>query len=301
VSTPEVVDTPHIELTSLDELWFQVAGTVCNLTCHHCFISCSPRNYSFAFLNFEQVETALAESVEQGVREYYFTGGEPFLNKDLVRMLERTLDYGPATVLTNGTVLKPEWLSELRAAEEKSGFSLEFRVSVDGPTAEINDPVRGDGTFERAIKGVALLCEYDFLPIITMTQTWDESRSAEILQQFRDVLRQFGCRRPRLKILPRLKIGAEENRTEGYAATERITHQMMKGFDRNQLLCHHSRVITNRGVYVCPILLEASDGKMGSRLAESLHSFPLSHGACYTCYQFGAICSNTTLRPQESD
>ncbi|MDG1894177.1 MAG: radical SAM protein [Fuerstiella sp.] len=301
MSNPEVMDTPRIELTSLDELWFQVAGTICNLTCRHCFISCSPNNHSFEFLSFEQVETALLESVEQGVREYYFTGGEPFLNRNLVPMLKRTLDFGPATVLTNGTVLKPEWLSELRAAEEQSGFSLEFRVSVDGPAAEINDPIRGDGTFERAIKGVALLCEHDFLPIITMTQTWDDSRNAEILQQFRDVLRQLGCHRPRLKILPRLKIGAEENRMEGYAETERITHQMMEGFDRNQLLCHHSRVITNRGVYVCPILLEASDGKMGDTLAESLHPFPLNYGACYTCYQFGAICTNTTLRPRESD
>ena len=297
MSIPEVMHAPRIELTSLDELWFQVAGTVCNLTCRHCFISCSPNNHSFEFLSFEQVETALLESVEQGVREYYFTGGEPFLNRNLVPMLKRTLDFGPATVLTNGTVLKPEWLSELRAAEEQSGFSLEFRVSVDGPAAEINDPVRGDGTFERAIKGVALLCEHDFLPIITMTQTWDDSRNAEILQQFRDVLRKFGCHRPRLKILPRLKIGAEENRTEGYAETERITHQMMEGFDRNQLLCHHSRVITSRGVYVCPILLEATDGKMGDTLAESLHPFPLNHGACYTCFQFGAICTNTTLRP----
>jgi len=294
-----IIDVPHVELRSLDELWFQVAGTVCNLTCHHCFISCSPHNHSFEFLTFEQVETALLESVEHGVREYYFTGGEPFLNKDLVRMLKRSLDFGPVTVLTNGTALKPEWLSELRTAEEASGFSLEFRVSIDGPTAEINDPVRGAGTFERAIKGVALLCEHDFLPIITMTQTWDDTRNAEILQQFREVLEKFGCDRPRLKILPRLKIGAEENRTAGYADMERITHQMMEGFDRDQLLCHHSRIITSRGVYVCPILLEATGGRMGETLADSLHPFPLNHGACYTCYQFGAICTNNTLRPRE--
>ena len=43
--------SPQIELRSLDELWFQVAGTVCNLTCHHCFISCSPQNHSFEFLS----------------------------------------------------------------------------------------------------------------------------------------------------------------------------------------------------------------------------------------------------------
>lgn len=290
---------PQIELRSLDELWFQVAGTVCNLTCHHCFISCSPQNHSFEFLTFEQVEMALQQSAQHGVREYYFTGGEPFLNKDLVRMLVRTLDDGPATVLTNGTVLKPEWLYCLRQAEENSGFSLEFRVSIDGPTADINDPVRGDGTFERAMDGVMLLCEHDFLPIITMTQTWDDSESPQMLDEFRNVLQKHGCTRPRLKILPRLKIGAEESRTEGYGHTERITQQMMDGFDRDQLLCHHSRIVTNRGVYVCPILLEADDAKMGDTLSESLQPFALAHGACYTCYQYGAICTNSTLRPLE--
>ncbi len=287
---------PNIDLRSLDELWFQVSGTVCNLTCRHCFISCSPHNHSFEFLTLQQVEVALTESIAYGVREYYFTGGEPFLNKDLVPMLKRALKYGPATVLTNGTVLKSEWLQELRHAENESGFSLELRVSIDGPTPEINDPVRGEGTFQRAMTGVELLCEHDFLPIITMTQTWNDSESDDILEQFRRVLKEHGCRRPRLKILPRLKIGAEENRTEGYQSTERITPQMMHGFDRDQLLCHHSRVITNRGVFVCPILLEASGGKMGDTLADSMGEFPLSHGACYTCYQYGAICSNTTLR-----
>jgi molybdenum cofactor biosynthesis enzyme MoaA len=124
---------PDIELRSLDELWFQVAGTVCNLTCEHCFISCSPHNHSFEFLTYADVERALQDSVRFGVREYYFTGGEPFLNKDLRRMLKRTLEFGPVTVLTNGTVLKDEWLAELYEAEQQSRYSLEFRVSIDGP------------------------------------------------------------------------------------------------------------------------------------------------------------------------
>lgn len=299
MSSAALESVPEIEIRSLDELWFQVAGTVCNLTCHHCFISCSPHNHSFEFLTFEQVETALLQSVSFGVREYYFTGGEPFLNPQLVRMLKRTLEFGPATVLTNGTVLKSDWLTELREAEESSGFSLEIRVSVDGPSAEVNDPVRGDGTFDRAMSGVALLCRLGFLPIITMTQTWDDADNLRILDAFRHVLKQYGCDRPRLKILPRLKIGAEVDRTEGYQETERVNAQMMEGFDRDQLLCHHSRVVTNRGVCVCPILLESPDAKLGDTLQESLRPFRLKHGACYTCYQYGSICTNSTLRPQD--
>src|SRR5438270_1027563 len=155
---------PLVRLGHLDDLWFQVGGTLCNLECRHCFISCNPHNHNFSFLNLEKVRRALEESVPLGVKEYYFTGGEPFLNPDMVPILELTLQYGPATVLTNGTVLKDEWLRRLRAAEDASLYSLEFRVSMDGFTAAENDAVRGAGTFERILCGVRTLVAHDFLP-----------------------------------------------------------------------------------------------------------------------------------------
>src|SRR5438105_10445459 len=148
---------PAVPLAHLDHLWFQVAGTLCNLTCSHCFISCSPHNHSFGFLDLATVWRYLQDSIALGVKEYYFTGGEPFLNPDMTAILELTLRYGPATVLTNGTVFKDEWLAQLVRAEAESPYSLEFRVSIDGFTSEENDAVRGPGTFERALRGVRQL------------------------------------------------------------------------------------------------------------------------------------------------
>ncbi len=292
-------DVPFVELTSLDELWFQVSGTLCNLECTHCFISCSPHNDTFGYLSLKTVDRMLAESARWGVKEYYFTGGEPFLNRDMVPILERTLAHGPATVLTNGTVLKSEWLKRLRAAEDASIYSLEFRVSVDGPSPDTNDPIRGPRTFERAMKGVSLLVEQGFLPIITMTRTWDESNDDEILGRFREVLKEQGNDRPRLKILPRLQIGAEARRTEGYGPYDRITPAMMRDFDPNQLICSHSRLVTDRGIYVCPILLDSPEARMGETLDEAAASYPLKHGACFTCYQYGAICTNPSSKRLE--
>jgi uncharacterized Fe-S cluster-containing radical SAM superfamily protein len=289
-------DVPRVELRALDELWFQVSGTLCNLECTHCFISCSPHNDKFGYLSLETVERLLEESVDWGVKEYYFTGGEPFLNREMLAMLERTLEFGPATVLTNGTVLKEEWLERLRRAAEAGIYSLEFRVSIDGPTPKLNDPIRGRGTFARALQGVELLVAHGFLPIITMTRVWDESRDSEILEQFRVVLAAHGCSRPRLKILPRLLIGAEELRTRGYHAFDRITPAMMEGYDAGQLICSHSRVVTDRGIYVCPILLDAPDANLGKTLAEADRPFPLAHGACCTCYQYGSICTNPSAK-----
>jgi sulfatase maturation enzyme AslB (radical SAM superfamily) len=288
---------PQVELSHLDALWFQVGGTVCNLTCRHCFISCSPHNHSFAFMDLETVRCHLDESVALGVKEYYFTGGEPFLNRDIVAILELTLNYGPATVLTNGTVLKDEWLARLRQAEELSPYSLEFRVSIDGFTAEQNDPVRGDGTFARITHGIRQLVEHGFLPIITVTRTDDNQDDAVLFAGFVHLLRQLGYERPRLKILPTLRIGAEVERQRGYRFEERVTPEMMAEFDTGQFLCEHSRIVTSHGVYVCPILIDAPDARLGTMLREALQPFPLRHHACYTCYQYGALCSNPGSDP----
>ena len=285
---------PVVPLAHLDHLWFQVGGTLCNLECRHCFISCSPHNHSFGFLTLDRVRAALEESVRLGVKEYYFTGGEPFLNRELVPILELTLRYGPATVLTNGTVFKDEWLGRLRAAEGASPYSLEVRVSIDGCDAAGNDPIRGEGTFERAMRGVRQLLAHGFLPIVTAAVMDDGADPVRLAERFVAALRAHGYDRPRLKLLPALRLGAEVERHRGYRPEERVTPEMMEGFDAGQLLCSHTRIVTDRGVAVCPILVEAPDAHLGPGLADALGPFALRHHACWTCYQYGSVCANPT-------
>ena len=125
----ELNDWPSVPMLSLDTLWFQVSGTICNIACTHCFISCSPANHSHEMLTFEEVEQRLAEARRLGVREYYFTGGEPFLNRDMIRILRATLRQGPASVLTNGMLLHRRLCLELRELFDDSEYSLDIRVS----------------------------------------------------------------------------------------------------------------------------------------------------------------------------
>jgi molybdenum cofactor biosynthesis enzyme MoaA len=291
---------PLLPLAHLDDLWFQVAGTVCNLACRHCFISCGPRNHSLEFLTLDKVRQALDESAALGVKEYYFTGGEPFLNPDIEEMLEATLWHGPATVLTNGTLFTRHSLERLRRAEENSLYTLEFRVSIDGYTGADNDRIRGEGSFERAMAGIRLLLSFGFLPIVTITDLAADGKSSILLAEFTKLLRAHGCSRPRVKILPTLRMGAEIVRSHGYGPDERITASMMEGFDSSSLLCHHSRIVTDRGVYVCPILVEATDGLLGASVTDALGPFRLRHQACFTCYQHGAICANPSSEARDA-
>ena len=286
---------PAVPLASLEQLWFQVSGTVCNLRCRHCFISCSPDNHSFWFMTREMVRSALEESARHGVREYYFTGGEPFMNNEMEEILEDALQYGPATVLTNATLFTPRRVEALRDICAKSPHRLEFRVSIDGPTPEINDPIRGEGTFARAMEGVGALVQAGFRPIITAMQSWPCEEMPHVLGLFRDALGAAGYEDPRLKILPPLLIGEEASRNRGYTECERVTHEMLHGYDLSRLLCSSARLVTAQGVYACPILLDYPSARLADTLTEAVAiDAPLAEAACYTCYTNGAICSNAT-------
>ena len=283
---------PLVKLEALDHLWFQVTGTLCNLTCHHCFISCGPTNHAFEQMTLESIRRALEASRPLGVKEYFFTGGEPFLHRQMVDILEETLEYGPATVLTNGTLFDDAGLARLARAEARSLYSLELRISIDGFTSEQNDPIRGKGTFKRAMRGVSQAVEHGFLPLITVMRSWGEDEDQAVFEGFVESLRAIGYARPRIKLLPPLRIGREEKRSRGYGSDEVVTEEMMVGYDAGALICGHSRVLTDRGVWVCPILIDAPDAKLGDTLEESFDAFALRHRACHTCWLNGSICSN---------
>ena len=175
---------PRVHLASLDTLWFQVAGTLCNLACTHCFVSCSPTNRTHEMLSLATVRGHLEDAEGLGVREYYFTGGEPFLNSEMEAILAETLRRGPATVLTNGLLLDPARCERLVALAAASRYSLDLRVSLDGYDAATNDPIRGEGTFERILAGVRNLVSAGFNPVLTVTEVDEANASAEGRRRF---------------------------------------------------------------------------------------------------------------------
>src|SRR5262245_519013 len=97
--------TPSVPSLGLDTVWFQVAGTLCNIACTHCFISCTPTNHSHELMSREAVARYLEEAVSLGVNDYYFTGGEPFLHREIADILSDALAAGPTTVLTNAMLI----------------------------------------------------------------------------------------------------------------------------------------------------------------------------------------------------
>jgi len=281
---------PQVPLAALDTVWFQVAGTVCNLACTHCLVSSSPTNRTHEGLTLEQIRPHLAEAARLGAREYYFTGGEPFLNPELPRILEAALAYGPATVLTNGVLLSSARSAELRSIADGARYSLDFRVSLDGLDAPANDAIRGRGTFARVLAGVRNLAAAGFDPVLTVTEACHEASSAAGRERFLDLLRGLGVERPRLKVLPLFRIGAEVARGGPYESWQRLAGDEVAPDGFAHLQCSSCRVVTDQGVWVCPILVNEPAARMGPTLTDTLGAYPLRHAACWTCHVQGATC-----------
>lgn len=282
---------PSQPLLHLDALWIQVAGSVCNLACTHCFVSCGPDADRHALMSRADVRGRVLEALALGVQEIYFTGGEPFVNPEMEAILEDTLPVAPCSVLTNGTLFTRRRIEFLRDLTLRSRYSLELRVSLDGPDAASHDPFRGEGMFARTLDGLRALSDVGLLPIVTVTQHSDEDALVFRARYF-EMLRSEGIAHPRLKVLPMFLLGRETQRTRDYAVTETLALLPAEAFDLHRLQCGTSRAATSQGVFVCPLLVDEPAARMGASLADATGPFELRHGACHTCWVTGMTCGN---------
>ena len=292
VKTPKKI--PEVSLKELETLWMQVGGTLCNLECTHCFISCGPKNDTIAMMTLAQVEERLRESRELGVKDYYITGGEVFINPEIFEILAAILSYGPLDALTNGTQITSEKAKRLRTIQDASKHPLRFRVSMEHFDEDKNDVIRGKNAYRKAITGIVCLAEAGFSPILTVTRTWEEESDSEMESKFVEFLRKSGVMQPQIKILPGFLLGQLAENERDYSQDEYVTEKCFEDFDITQLQCATSRMATGEGVYVCPILVDNPAARMGDSLADTLRPFPLSHSACYTCRVTGMTCKSSS-------
>ena len=168
-----------VALTHLRTLWINT-GSLCNITCTHCYMESSPKNDTLAYISADETASYLDEALSLGtLGEVGFTGGEPFMNKALPAMLDDVLGRGlKALVLTNA--MKPLWqkrdaLLDLRA---RYGKQLTLRVSIDHYAPDIHEKERGDGTWAPMLKGLKWLAENGFNVTVAGRMSWLESEDS---------------------------------------------------------------------------------------------------------------------------
>jgi len=281
--------SPTLPLDRLDVLWIQVAGTLCNLECDHCLVTSGPGVDRHGMMSADDVRALVDRAARTGVREVYFTGGEPFLHPDIETLCEETLERLPLTVLTNGTLFSESRAARLGALFAGSRFSLEIRVSLDGVDAASNDAIRGEGSFEAATAGIRRLVQHGIAPIVTAVTPAGMGSPGGRRALFA-LLDRLEIPKPRLKLLPLFPVGREAGRS-GLVQIERLRDGDLDAVALARLPCASSRIVTSQGVFACPIRIDDPDARLGHDLDEASGPVSLSSAACFVCHATGATCA----------
>ena len=183
----------HVALRALDTLWFNT-GTLCNLTCGHCYIESSPKNDRLVYLSAAEVADYLDEIERLGLGTSLigFTGGEPFMNRDLPAMLADVLSRGlRALVLTNAMKPMHKMKPALLAVRERYGSRLTIRVSLDHYGRSVHEEERGPRSWQPTIDGLLWLAAHGFGVAVASRRLSGESE-AEIRAGFAGLFREHG-------------------------------------------------------------------------------------------------------------
>jgi hypothetical protein len=171
----------RVTLEALRTLWINT-GSLCNITCRNCYIESSPENDRLAYFTRAELSAYLDEIARDRwpVREIGFTGGEPFMNPEIVEMLGDALARGfSVLVLTNAMqpMLRPRIRDGLCALRTAHGKRLVIRASLDHYTARLHDSERGAGTFAKTVEGIDWLAHEGFALVLAGRTMWGESEA----------------------------------------------------------------------------------------------------------------------------
>lgn len=286
-----------VALRRLETLWFNT-GTLCNLTCGNCYIESSPRNDRLAYLTRGEVRSYLEEIARDDlpVRLVGFTGGEPFMNPDIIGMLTDTLERGfDALVLTNAMTPIRHHRAALLTLRERHGDRLRLRVSLDHHTAAVHEMERGPRSWAPTIEGLCWLAGAGFAVDVAGRRFTAESE-AELRAGYAALFAECGIAIDasdpvRLTLFPEM---------DPIRDVPEITTACWGILNKSpdSVMCASARMVAKRKdataptVLACTLLAYDPRFELGATLAEASRSVSLNHPFCASfCVLGGAACS----------
>lgn len=288
-----------VRLTHPETLWFNT-GTLCNITCAHCYIESSPQNDRLVYLSASEVSNYLdqIEARRWPVTEIGFTGGEPFLNPEMLAMMRAALERGfRVLVLTNAMapMQRKAVKAGLLALNGEFGAKLTLRVSLDHPDVARHDEERGKGSYLRTLQGMDWLAANGFRMAVAGRRLWgfdDAALRAAFATLFAgrgypiDAADPSAC-----VIFPEM-----DEKAEVPEITTACWSILNKSPDT--VMCSSSRMVVKRrgaarpAVVACTLLPYDPAFELGATLAEAEGEVYLNHPHCAKfCVLGGASCS----------
>lgn len=289
----------QVSLTNPQTLWFNT-GTLCNITCVNCYIESSPTNDALVYLTLADVEGYLdqLETRRWGVREIAFTGGEPFMNPEIIDLLDASLARSyEVLVLTNAMLpmMRKQVQAGLLDLNTRFPGKLTLRISLDHHSATLHDAERGKGSFQRSLKGMEWLRDHGITMTVagrsTYGETDAEARDGYAALYLKHHFNIDAYHPAETVIFPEMDLAVEvpEITTSCWGILNKTPDSVM---------CSSSRMVVKRkgadapSVVACTLLPYDLQFDMGPTLAEAERPVALNHPHCAKfCVLGGASCS----------
>ncbi|MEH6823409.1 MAG: radical SAM protein [Motiliproteus sp.] len=290
--TPDNQPRGYIDPYALKELWFHT-GTACNLACPFCLEGSGPGDQRLQLVKLADVVPFIDEAIELGVEQFSFTGGEPFLAKDIVKILGYAAERRPCLVLTNGTEPLLQRLHQLEPLRQAAHL-IKFRISLDHYQPELHDAGRGECSFGKAMEGLQRLHQLGFAVSVARHMDADEERS-EVDSHYRALFRRWDLPED-LNIVAFPDFAVPGSHPQVPQVTEHCMTRYQTAQSRGEFMCASSKmVIKLQGrmrVYACTLVDDDSEYDLGGSLAEAMQQrISMKHHRCYSCFAFGSSCS----------
>jgi len=282
----------YIDATALKELWFHT-GTACNLSCPFCLEGSKPGDTRLGLMTLGDVRPWIDEGMQLGVEQFSFTGGEPFVARDFVKILRYAADRRPCLVLTNATLPLIRRMKDI-ASLAGTRFPIQFRVSIDYLNAADHDAGRGQGSYAAALEGIKALRQQGFsVSVARQRRAGEDTDAADAA--YRAFFADFtGVDAPHIVSFPDFKPPFSGD------DVPEITESCMTSFhtaeSRNSFMCAFSKMVVKQNgrlrVYACTLVDDDPLYDLGGSLSEAMQRrVKLGHHRCYSCFAHGASCS----------
>jgi molybdenum cofactor biosynthesis enzyme MoaA len=290
--TPNSERRGYIQPQSISELWFHT-GTVCNLRCPFCFEGSHPGNNRLQPLTLKDVKPFIEEAAKLGTQQFSFTGGEPFVIREIVDILHFALDFNPCLVLTNATeplLNRIAQLEPLRSAE----YPLSFRVSLDFPNPEAHDKNRGAGNFDLSLKVMGELHRMGFK--VSVARQSEPSEDAEgVNAAYVPFFRRAGLPEE-THVISFTDLALPGSHLDVPHITESCMTTYKTQQERERFMCNYSKMVIKKGgrmrVYACTLVDDDENYDLGATLSEAMKvRVMLRHHRCFGCFASGTSCS----------
>ena len=283
-----------IEARNIKTLWFNT-GTLCNIECRNCYIESSPKNDSLAYLTFEEVKSFIDEAVDKnlGTNEIGFTGGEPFMNKDIMKMIDYSLRKR-LKVLVLSNAMKP-MLNRTKELIKLNHSNLTIRVSIDHYEKEKHEEIRGKNTYDVMMQGLKWLNENNFNYTLATRLLWKE-KEEDLRKNFGTFIKNNNLKLDTYSPKELVTFAEMDEKIDTPEITTSCWNILNK--DPNDIMCSWSRMVVrkknskNPSVIACTLLPYADEFDLGETLTNSLQKIYLNHKHCSKfCVLGGSSCS----------